>query len=579
MNPSSPVLARTSALAGFAAMALAGWNLAGDASRAPTATAGGGEVSKAAVRTERTARNSGPPAHVRLKLAAIRNAGSSKERMRATIELANSLPLSELGDWLDHRWFESVPGFDATLFKKITAQRWRDEDPEGQLLWSMKNGSGDQGTIAAWIKTDPKRVMAFFKEHPNDQMEINALAEIAKSDPGMALAHFKDMIARGYNDNSGGYYAGQMLLQLAEKSPAALEAALESLPGQFRDQAEGMLIGQRMKTDFATEIRKLWARPDGWRIFERTGNEEFGTMLLGELGSLPESWKASLASNYHRVMEEGNAQKWLEADLEGHGFSAEQAKRMRMGALQQITYRKPELALKFIGDMDLSEDERKSTISNIFSYGRNEDQAASLMALLTTDSDREIAEAALAANSSQQQAETKIEKPSDWLTKAAALDPNTGNAYQFIRMLQQWDKEKMATLAADFRALTDEQKAPVAKLIAAGSSYGGSPVDPVFQGEALRYLIDHPPEKDETQPHRQVNPVALASTHAVMWGAKDPVGASEWVQKLPSGEAKSWAQKNLAVNWAQYDPDAAQQWVASLPAAARTEVEEFMKKK
>ena len=61
------------------------------------------------------------------------------------------------------------------------------------------------------------------------------------------------------------------------------------------------------------------------------------------------------------------------------------------------------------------------------------------------------------------------------------------------------------------------------------------------------------------------------------WAEKDPVAASDWVQTLPSGDGKLWAQKNLAANWAQYDPEAAKRWAASLPADARTEVQDFMK--
>ena len=52
--------------------------------------------------------------------------------------------------------------------------------------------------------------------------------------------------------------------------------------------------------------------------------------------------------------------------------------------------------------------------------------------------------------------------------------------------------------------------------------------------------------------------------------------ASQWVQSLPDGEARSWALKNVAFAWALYDPKEAGQWVDSLPAAARAEVGDFM---
>lgn len=70
----------------------------------------------------------------------------------------------------------------------------------------------------------------------------------------------------------------------------------------------------------------------------------------------------------------------------------------------------------------------------------------------------------------------------------------------------------------------------------------------------------------------------MASMHVVKWAEKDPEAASAWLQTLPAGDAKLWAQKNLATNWAKYDPDATAQWIATLPADARVEVKKYMTK-
>jgi hypothetical protein len=57
----------------------------------------------------------------------------------------------------------------------------------------------------------------------------------------------------------------------------------------------------------------------------------------------------------------------------------------------------------------------------------------------------------------------------------------------------------------------------------------------------------------------------------------DPAAASDWIQSLPAGDPKLWAQKNLHSLWSQYDPAAADQWMKSLPAATQTQVKNLGK--
>jgi hypothetical protein len=49
------------------------------------------------------------------------------------------------------------------------------------------------------------------------------------------------------------------------------------------------------------------------------------------------------------------------------------------------------------------------------------------------------------------------------------------------------------------------------------------------------------------------------------------------VDSLPEGEARLWAQKNMAATWAEYDPEAAARWMQSLPTDTRAAVEEFIR--
>lgn len=567
---------RAGAVAGFLITAAIGWQLAGDAPPAPAIKAADSRTTKVSARQARSNSRYQTPAYAKERLRAIRAAGSTQERMRATIELANTLPVSELESWLEGRWFDDSEGFDLTLFNKIAKERWLKEDPEGLALWSLKSGGQTHGILASWAKDDPQRVIGFFKEHPNEQMELQMLQSIAKSDPALALGRLREIIAGGLGTgNISGYYGQQVLRSLAQSNPAALEAMLDSLPTKWRNTAEGAILTQKLNSSFSEEIQKLWERPDGLKILLQAGGgvEGFNEKLIGELANMPASWKSALAADAYGFLDSSTAEKWLNLNLEGSGFTSEQAKQIRKGAVQNLMYQKPEVALKMMGTMDFSDDERTSMIRNLFSNTRGDtEKAEGLIALLGTEQDRQTARNALATSSSSSQA--KNAKPSEWLETASAFDANTGSGYQILSQLRNWDKEKLAELTSQFQTMPDAGKRNVAQVLA-GDNNG---IDPNLQGEAIRYLVANPIEpKEGQQTRRTENPVRLASDHAVQMVQKDPFAATVWVQTLPSGEAKLWAQKNLAANWVQYDPDAANQWVKSLPADARGEVQNFLK--
>jgi hypothetical protein len=582
MSTNSPVTMRLLATAGFLSMAAAGWQLAAG-SGATAAKTGPGitATAKAESRSKRTVRNSGPPEHVRKQLEAVRNAGDPRERMRATISLANSIPVSELGEWIDKRWFESVPGFDLTLFNKIANQRWRLEDPEGHLRWAIKSNSGTAGeTIQAWISTDPSRALSFLKENPNPSMYMRALGELAKGDPGTAIAQFRELLATAHISQSYGYQVSEFLRQLASKSPAALTASLDKLPVQWRTQAEAALVGQALKNDFTTEFRKLWERADGLALFQKAqeGVSGLGDKVLAEIGEMPESWLKSIGISPNLVVNEANARKWISADLEGAGFSPQDAAKIRASALQRIMYPKPEDALRLLGDIEVDGSLRENLIRNLFSYGPNLAKGDQLLALLTREEDLAIARTVIEkskANGSDQ-SQPRPETPSDWLEKAGSIDLNSGQAYNFARILREWDKDKLARLSSEFHEMPAEKKVGAARLMA----NVGEALDPHLKGDAISYLMARPlpaaTEEGQIRPYE--DPARLASTHAVMWGLKDPEAAGQWIQSLPDGDGKLWAQKNFAANWANYDPEAADRWVSSLPSSARAEVKKFIKK-
>jgi hypothetical protein len=575
--------ALTGAALGFFAMTLVGWKMADQPQRQVTVHEE--KTARAANRPERHVRKSGPSDAVRQRVAAIRAISSPDQRMRATIEFANSLPASEIGAWIDGRWFNTGGGFDLTLFNKILTERWKKEDPDGMLAWNLKNNTGRTSELLASLAdSDPQKLLDFFKEHPNKDQQLQALAQIAKKNPAFALQCLRDLPpGASSEDGMSGYYNRQVLAELAKSSPAALEAALATLSPSLKKQAEAILIGQKLQTSFNTEFQKLIARPDGWEILSSnlsSGNGGLGDKIFDQLASLPAEWRSSLASNAYSAISQSNATKWWNADLEGLGFSDSDAKRLRQVALSRISRDHPDEAIKLLGTSGFDANSRQNVISNIFSNfsGNPEkaDKAEALIALLGSDEEKQQARNQISTGNDTEIKE-KIEKPADWLEKVSALDLKKGNSYQYLSMLGEWDPDKIAELGNQFRTMPDDKKKQVAEVISGTSGYSARYVSTTLQGDAIRYLVAQPPDSTEGNQSRTDNTLAQASQFAVNWSKTDPTAASDWVGTLPAGDAKTWAQKNLAANWAQYDPQATQQWLKSLPAGERTAVQDFMK--
>lgn len=566
---------RTGAVLGFLAMAVVGWNLA-DApvpgGKDPAASEGKNQRAKRGVR-----KSTGPDAAARQRLAAVRTAGSPEERLAATVALANSLTPSEMAAWLGGGWFDIKGGPERLIFRNFLLARLSETDPEAALAMSLQNGvKVDPILIASLAEKEPERLIDFFKKHPDQAAELEALRAIAANHPTLALQRLQEMVEAGMRLD-GSNKSFKVLLQLAASSPAALEAALGSLPLSMRTPAETALCEQKLLTGFSTEVRALWDRPGGWMMFKSIlrENQELRGKLLIELPNLPAIWREEITGDSYSLIRRGDTGKWLDADLEGQGFSARQAGQIRENALSLMVWYNAEEALSRVKGMEMDSGRRQELMGRIFeSLGKNPEKAEALIARMSSPEEREQARKSVAAGKAQMLArfgeatDIQTANPQEWLERIGGIDPQDSASYApYLHQMEQWAPDKLAELSQQFSSLPDASKPQVARLLMAGAT-------PVT-GDAIRYLIDNPGTGlDGTA----INPVRMASEYASRLAYRDPASASQWVATLPAGEARLWAQKNVAKNWAVYDPQAAGQWVASLPADARGEVRAFMEK-
>jgi hypothetical protein len=351
-----------------------------------------------------------------------------------------------------------------------------------------------------------------------------------------------------------------------------------------------------MDTSFDEEFQKLKDRPDGMKLLTailENGSSDSGTVkaigehLLGDLSAVPASWRTALSNNAYRLISDKNAKEWVTADLEGAGFSDAQSEQIRARALSSLS-RQPETALKLLGEFEFDENNRRNVIGNIFGNLKDPEQAAALIAQLTTEGDREYAQT-LVSRRGLKTEQRKIDTPDTWLSSAAAIDPKTGGLdYQFRSALQNWDSGKRADLVRQFQALPDESK----RTIAEGLSRGGDSAYNPLQGESVRFLVSHPsvdpvvegsgdPFADganDSKPTAENRTSTMAVKYVATLAQSDPIAAGEWIGTLPSGQPKLWAQKNLHALWSQYDPQAADQWLATQPASDGTALKDIGKK-
>jgi hypothetical protein len=580
-SPTDQLASKAGGVAGFLAMAVVGWNLSGG----PAETIG--ESPTPPVTRASRERPSKPPG-IRdaavAKLLVIRNAGNPAERMRATIDLANSLPLSEFGKWLGGGWFDVRDGAELALFTEILRERWWREDPEGFVLWSIKNDSRHASSmLLTWAEEQPQQVIDFFKRHPDNLRELEALAGMAKTHPDLALQRLLEMNTAALNDHNI-YYGDDLFLALAEKSPAALEAALDSLKDPMRKRAEKILIEQKFKADYAGVLGRLLAQPDGFDVYYEIASAMDGMLgkIFDDLAKLPPEWRERIAADAGNFIDADSAEKWWHADLAAAGFSESEVNDLRVEALQQMAAKNPEISIErmdgltfFVGESAGGySDDRWIIIDNALTA--HPEKTEELIALLPNKKDRNVAREVLERIKveNDRKAADKIETPEQWVEKVVSIDPEA--RYEYSSMLRRWDAAKLTDLGGRFRAMPDEQKQQVAQVIAYGIS--GGDFNPPLVGEAIRYLLNRPSGTPVANPDEPINKIPWlreASKYAGNLAVTEPETAGDWVQTLPEGEPKLWAQLNLHSIWSQYDPKAADRWFKTLPASVQVGIQEI----
>jgi len=570
-GPSANILAVLSIA--FLAALVIGWKLAPEADVQPPEAETGPAEAGIPLRDRPSRTDSG----VARKMDRIRNAATPVERSRAAISLAMSLDPSEFAAWVEGDRFSNRNGPELSIFRMIIFERWAAEDPDSLIAWGIHNDHGQAGrALDTFAKDDPERLIAHFREHPDDTLELTQLGDIAKSHPSLALSRLRELYESGVTSELD-RKSREVLLVISEKGAAELEAVLDSLPEAIRAQAESVLIGRKLEKDFAGEIGKLFSDPQGAEIFHDNMALLKGRTaeIIAAVPGMPESWLNNFASNPWRLFQHQEGNEWLEADLEGLGFSKKQADDIRETGYGYLSYSHPGLVLKNITYDEKSRRSLESAVANLFRRGESrEAEAQRVISEITNPEAREAATGywkALVAGRMLK----KTDDPAEWFQSLAGIAAPL-LAENVATQLRSLDGRKLEEYRAGFNALPAGAKDTAALSIAKTAS--NSNASNAVYGDAIRYLANNPPATDPAKkPHEQFQLSRSASAYTVNLAMENPVKASEWVGSLPEGNTREWAAKNLAKYWNQYDPTAVSGWMKSLPGKEREQVQAYLK--
>jgi hypothetical protein len=564
----------------FCTCAVSVWALRGGSSAYGASSATAESSSRMPSKTSRSARGkAGVPVDVAEALSAVRAGRTIEDRLRATIQLAESIPVGNLEEWFKEEWFDGREDMQNYLFYRIARARWLAADPEGLMSYCLREKSDRLQEIAGiWAERDPTAALTFAAELRDSGERSTFLSNIgyalAKADPQQALEGISGLAAK--LDRNQIHGLSEIIRGLADSSPGLLKGKLHELPGSLQPTARNYLTRGALKQDFRAAVAELANSADGRNQFVQVmeSNSDLMKEINKHLDALPRGWFAAAASKAGYYLVRDDPKKWLDADLSAMDFSPEQAERLRSYALASLGDKDPKQVIALLAGQTLTEDERSSAIYSVVGkMASDKEKVEAWIATLTDEKDIEHARSAL---SSQTAGQKKEITPTSLL--ACLTEDGTSLDWGQVRAVTQWNNEDRATLAKEFAALPPEQKGRVATKLLDDRNQRGFPT--LIRADALRYLLENPkPPAEPGSPASKEDSRRLTVAAAMIgssWANEDPNTASRWVTSLPVGDERVWAAKNLAARWWEYEPAAAKAWVSSLPTAEREEVQKYL---
>ena len=527
------------------------------------------------------------PEHVRQAITPVLAARSDEDRQRAAVHLARSVPVAEMADWLDGRWYPSAAGLDAWVFDRLIRQRWLEQDPAGLASACVFRNTGDfEQIIRIWTKRDPEGVVAWlWRVEGTDGLNRIAQTcfnEVLRNKPLLALAQAP--VIHDRLGESASPWLAAMLANIARDHQDAVRQQQSAWPESLRSMAHRALNSVSATSDFPEIIARMKKEPDGLEQFVKAiSSDRFAARVLENADLLPKGWLAAASlSEYSFFMMDTDPKYWLDVDLSAHGLSDSMVSKLLDFGMSGLMNRDPEQAVLLLKRGDLRPKDRRELLVNGFSRLAKRDQRRAEDCLAELTDPKEIARARDSINNAFVGTLSKPEAPlkltaQEWL---AAFASERGLPARQAKSALEWNAGTTAILRDGFAALSEPQKDMVSLASVLfdsrnmGESRGDLSALTWLRAEGIaRYLNDPPHARINLQIDlSMVEPSIMR--FAIGWALEDPVSASRWAQEdLPLGPMRIGVMKNVADYWHKYQPAAAMSWLRSLPDGEREKIE------
>ncbi len=565
-------------------LGLAGGWLTNRSQKTEKETAEAPRPSPRMARNQSGGKQSALPGDVAARLAAVHAAPNQAERLRAVIQLAWELPVSEMPRWFENHGFGLRDNGELGVFNEIARRRWMEEDPEGLMGHAMlRNWTNFSEIAARWGRLDPDRALEFMKNQRDSgkakRLQTALLPCLAESRPDETLA-----VIRSVGGNSDSQWHG-VFSRLAEHHPDKLAATLVDWPASLRKPAEIALTREGLSRNFAGELARLLDSPDGKdgfaSAFQNHQNvPRLEDSILRNIHRIPADWLESVGSSFPWNMVQGNPERWLEVDFETLGLFGEKAARFRNAALSHLTHREPEKALSYLAGLDFTGDHYKNTFQNAVLALAGKDAAAAEQWLESVPEEASEFYESLSAELDKKLNPPAPGDPSEKLLESLHTSVKNSDAWRFVNEFSQASLEIQREFMEELSRLPAAELGETGLGIIAQSGVRNLPRD--LAGKLVTAAVSHQQAQGEgdsgeteNQGHILIRQTAELAVH---WVLEESAAATRWMAGLPPGESRQWALRNVAANWQSYDAPAARAWISTLSATEQQDVRQHLDK-
>ena len=513
------------------------------------------------------------------KMRSLSALASEKERVRASLELAKTIPLAEIRAWIEKGLFTQRKGYAATAFRKALLHRWEEESPDDFLVWQIETGANTSSTaLMGLAESRPELFNQIFRGLSAKNVG-KALSSLAESRPELAWQFLRDPTT-----SSSSYYVEDALEQLAKEDLELMRAEIDKLPFSLRKQAREAFYQELFKRDFTGAIDELIELPNGVSFLkEAFAALEDPSDFFDQFSRFPQSWKNKFDSNFGYsidIQTKEQMEQWLSFDWQGNGMSKHGSERLLASLLNKSSSRYPEETLSRLNSLELEKNTRESVLRQLFRNIEKGEDRDRLLSQLTNETDLSYVSGILEKDD-ERVVRSSSPKPTDTLellTQLEALhaEKDTNSNYVSYGSLDyyvdQWKPEEKKVLAAHFEEAQGEEKALLAAFFLELRDRG----EKELVSTGLEYFLTN----EEARKASNLDDSKLirsTSSHVLALMRNDTDDATAWADKLPEGDIRIYTKFNLVQNWQGYDPAAAEAWLSRQPANELSKIRELLK--